>query len=169
MWAMPKSITFNWQSSAPVGKSMILPGLRSPWMIPFAWAWARAMAILAVMLRACCSSSLTDFSKVAARVRPSTYSMTMNGSFEGSSKPLSRIQTRDGCCTVFGAPSFPSSGPASLSLALAALSCLSRPAALSSTTSLGKSTFRATVRPSPILSALYTALRVPLEMRSLIR
>jgi len=70
---MPKSITFT----RPSRVTMMLAGLMSRWITPCACAAASASATFSAMPAALVGASRPPLARYSARVRPSTYSMTM--------------------------------------------------------------------------------------------
>ena len=73
---MPKSVTFT----LPPGVSSTLLGFTSRCTTPWWWAWARASAIWAPSAATSAGGRLWRARSSARRLRPSTNSMTMNGS-----------------------------------------------------------------------------------------
>jgi hypothetical protein len=71
---MPKSMTLICRS----GVTITLAGLMSRWTMPARWLYSRASRMPRVMSTA--SWGVTAFSWISSRrVRPGTYSITMNG------------------------------------------------------------------------------------------
>ncbi|OLT09942.1 hypothetical protein BJF77_09205 [Kocuria sp. CNJ-770] len=91
--AIPKSMTFTWRS----GVTITFAGLMSRWTIPARWLYSRASRIPRVMSTA--SRGVTASSWISSRkVRPGTYSITMNGRSTPSSvrariSPVSYTET----------------------------------------------------------------------------
>ncbi len=74
--AMPKSITLT----APVVVSITLAGLMSRCTMPLRWLKSSAEHTSAVISMARSGCRRPSSASTSLRVRPSTYSMTMNGS-----------------------------------------------------------------------------------------
>ena len=86
--AIPKSATLT----VPVAEAMsTLAGLTSRWMIPWAWAAARAAATAAAIVVARSGSIGPSLRMTSRSVGPSTYSMTMK--YCPSSSPKSWTPT----------------------------------------------------------------------------
>ncbi len=75
--AMPKSITLT----APVGVSMTLAGLMSRCTMPARWEYSRADSTPAVISTASSIGTAAPSRRMSRTVWPSTYSMTMNGTW----------------------------------------------------------------------------------------
>ena len=71
--AMPKSATFT----CPLGATSTFPGFTSRCTRPLRWAKARAAAMSAAMSAARSGWMPPSVLSISARLRPSTYSITM--------------------------------------------------------------------------------------------
>ena len=93
--AMPKSITLT----APVWVIITLAGLMSRWIRPLRWLKSRAPQTSAAISIARRTGSRPSALMMSRSVRPSTYSMTMNGATAPSaamSSPVSYTETIEG-------------------------------------------------------------------------
>ena len=75
-FAMPKSM----RRTEPAASSITLPALRSRWMIPASWMACSASATWIATSNASAVGSRPRWRRIWRRLRPSTYSMTMNRS-----------------------------------------------------------------------------------------
>ena len=73
--AMPKSMTLT----APLLVIMTFAGLMSRWMMPLRWLKSSALQMSATISMARRAGSRPSLRRMSRSVRPSTYSMTMNG------------------------------------------------------------------------------------------